>query len=121
MSVRIPANLQLWIDARKRFHLSHAQIQMARELDLNPKKFGSLANHDQEPWKSPLPQYIEQLYFRRFGKEMPETAISVEDRARLIAVKKQERQKAKRNCRFQAAADQEQTTSKFAQPKEEAI
>jgi hypothetical protein len=48
MSVRIPADLQLWIDARKRFHLSHAQVQMARELGLNPKKFGSLANHDQE-------------------------------------------------------------------------
>lgn len=111
MSVRIPADLQLWIDARKRFHLSHAQIQMARELGLNPKKFGSLANHDQEPWKSPLPQYIEHLYFKRFGKEMPETIISIEDCARRIANKKQERQKAKRDRRLLAAADQEQPTS----------
>jgi hypothetical protein len=52
---------QVWIDARKRFRLSHAQVQMARELGLNPKKFGSLANHKQEPWKLPLPQYIEKL------------------------------------------------------------
>ncbi len=49
--IRIPAILQPWIDARKRFHLSHAQIQMARELGLNPKKFGKLANYRQEPWK----------------------------------------------------------------------
>jgi hypothetical protein len=29
---------QVWIDARKRYKLSHAQIQMARELGLNPRK-----------------------------------------------------------------------------------
>lgn len=38
MSVRIPANLQLWIDAGKWFHLSHAQVQMARELGLESEK-----------------------------------------------------------------------------------
>ena len=33
---RIPEDMQRWIDARKRFHLSHAQVQMARELGMNP-------------------------------------------------------------------------------------
>jgi hypothetical protein len=33
---------------------------MAREL-LNPKKFGSLANTKQKPWKAPLPEFIEQM------------------------------------------------------------
>ena len=56
---------QPWVDARKKFHLSHAHIQMARELGLNPKKFGSLANHKQQPWKDPLPVFIENLYFKR--------------------------------------------------------
>ncbi len=55
--------LQTWIDARKRFRLSHCQIQMAREP---PKNFGSLANHDQGPWKEPLGKFIEHLYFKRF-------------------------------------------------------
>ena len=41
-----------WIDARMRRHLTHAQIQMARELGMNPAKLGKLDNHDQEPWKS---------------------------------------------------------------------
>ena len=45
---------------------------MARELGLNPRKFGKLANHRQEQWKVPLPQYIEYLYFKRFGRERPE-------------------------------------------------
>jgi len=68
---RIPEKLKVWIDARKRFHLSHAQVQMARELGLNPKKFGKLANHKQEPWKIPLPLFIEHLYRKQFGRERP--------------------------------------------------
>jgi hypothetical protein len=35
---KIPEKLQIWIDARKKYRLSHAQVQMARELGLNPKK-----------------------------------------------------------------------------------
>lgn len=38
----IPQKLRPWIEARKKFKLSHAQIQMARELGMNPKKFASL-------------------------------------------------------------------------------
>jgi hypothetical protein len=39
---------------------------MARELRLNSKKFGSLANITQELWKAPLPEFIEELYFKHF-------------------------------------------------------
>ena len=39
---KIPDKFKIWVDARKRFHLSHEQIQMARELGMNPKKFGKL-------------------------------------------------------------------------------
>jgi hypothetical protein len=46
--------IQPWIDARKRYHLSHVQVQMARELGMNPMKLGKLDNHEQEPWKMPL-------------------------------------------------------------------
>jgi hypothetical protein len=38
--------MQAWIDARQRHHLSHAEVQMARELGLNPAKLGKLDNHD---------------------------------------------------------------------------
>jgi len=37
---------------------------MARELGLNPKKFGSLANTNQEPLKLPLPAFITELHFK---------------------------------------------------------
>src|ERR1700756_4790757 len=80
---RIPASLQPWIDARRRFHLSHAHVQMARELGLNPKKLGKLDNHRQEPWKAPLPEFIERLYLKRFGKRRPDVVVSIEERARM--------------------------------------
>ena len=80
MKKRIPDNLQIWVDARKRFRLSHAQIQMARELGMNPRRFGKLDNHRQEKWKLPLPLFIEELYFKHFGKEAPDQVISIEDK-----------------------------------------
>jgi hypothetical protein len=86
--VRVPQKLLPWIEARKKFHLSHAQIQMARELGLNPKNFGKLANHRQEPWKAPLPKFIEELYFKRFGKAQPDRVLSIEERAGEIEKKK---------------------------------
>jgi len=38
--MKIPEKLQVWIDAHKKYHLSHVHIQMARELGMNPRKFG---------------------------------------------------------------------------------
>ena len=61
-----------WIEAKKQFRLSDMHIQMARELGMNPKKFGSLANHKQERWKAPLPEFIEDLYYKRFKKDQPD-------------------------------------------------
>jgi hypothetical protein len=83
---------QVWIDARKRHNLSHAHIQMARELGLNPNKFGKLDNHQQESWKAPLPIFIESLYFKNFGKERPENVRSIEQ---LVKDKKQKQLKRK--------------------------
>jgi hypothetical protein len=85
---RIPEKYQVWIDVRKRYNLSHAQIQMARELGMNPKKFGKIANEKQEPWKAPLPVFIESIYFKRFGKTRPDDVKSIEE-----VVRKQEKKK----------------------------
>ena len=85
---------QVWIDARKRFHLSHAHIQMARELGMNPKKLGKLASHKQQPWKAPLPVFIQQLYLKRFGKTRPDNVRSIEQ-----MVKDKKRKQAERKAR----------------------
>jgi len=74
---KVHPKLQKWIEARKRFKLSREQVQMARELGLNPKKFGSLDNHKQEPWKMPLGSFIEHCYFRRFKKRHPDVVSKI--------------------------------------------
>ena len=58
---------------------------------MNPKKFGSLANHKQERWKLPLPQFIEQVYFKRFGKSKLDRVVSIEEVAKEIKRKKEEK------------------------------
>jgi hypothetical protein len=99
---------QAWIDARKRHRLSHAQVQMARELGMNPGKLGKLDNHDQEPWKMPLRQYIGHLYCKRFGKERPDVVRSIEEKVRLDEAKKARRRDAKMKARQAIAADANQ-------------
>jgi len=95
MKKRIPEKYQIWIDARKRYHLSHAHIWMARELGMNPKKFGKIANEKQEPWKAPLPVFIERIYFKRFGRERPVDVKSIEEILKAKEKKKEERRKKK--------------------------
>lgn len=90
--------MQAWIDARKRHRLSHAQVQMARELGMNPAKLCKLDNHEQEPWKMPLPQFIEALYAKRFGKRGPDAVLSIKERLRLEEAKKAATRAAKRQA-----------------------
>ena len=78
---RIPHKFQPWIDARKKFRLSNAHIQMARELGMNPKRFPSLANTENKSWKVPLPEFIESLYDKRFGKRCPDNVHTIEELA----------------------------------------
>ena len=92
----IPSKLQIWLEARKRYRLTDTQSQMARELGLNPKKFGGYANHRQQPWKRPLGEYIEHLYLKRFKKDKPERVLSIEEQAEEIRRKQAEKKARKR-------------------------
>ena len=97
MKTRRPnRTIQAWIDARERHHLSDAQVQMARELGMNPAKLGKLDNHDQEPWKMPLGEYIGHFYLRRFGRPGPGAVVSIEERWRREEQQKEARRAARR-------------------------
>jgi len=102
---RIPSKLQPWFEARRRFRLSHVHIQMARELGMNPQKFGSLANARQEPWKLPLPEFIAECYRKRFGRSAPENVRSLEE-----VVQAEERRRKEKHAR-KAEKALEQTDS----------
>ena len=97
--------LRDWIAARKRHGLSHAHVQMARELGMNPMKLGKIDNHHQEPWKLPLPRFIEHLYFERFGRERPEAVTSLEERLRALDAKKAAKRARKAAARAPSKED----------------
>jgi len=103
---RIPDKYQIWIDVRKRYRLSDVHIQMARELGMNPKKFGKIANEKQEPWKKPLPAFIEDIYLKRFGRDRPADVKSIEEVFRAKEKKKEEQRKRKQLERESKQSDQ---------------
>jgi hypothetical protein len=105
----IPPDLLIWIEVRGRHHLSHAHVQMARELGMNPKRMGKIDNHKQEPWKAPLPIFIEDLYYKRFGRERPDAVVTIEQRARQIAAKKATRRAARAARRAETESGETQS------------
>ncbi len=62
---------------------------------MNPAKLGKLDNHRQQPWKAPLPIFIEDLYLKRFGRDRPDVVLSIEE----IAKKQKEKEAAKREAK----------------------
>jgi hypothetical protein len=108
---KIPEKYQPWIEERRRYHLSDAHLKMARELGLNPRKFGSLAQHHQEPWKAPLPEFIDELYFKHLKKRRPESVRSIGQ-----MVRDSNRKKAEGRARKKAARLSQQQSSKDALP-----
>ncbi len=108
----MPDKYQVWIDVRKRYRLSDVHIQMARELGMNPKKFGKISNEKQEPWKKPLPLFIEDIYLKRFGRDRPSDVKSIEEVFRAKEKKKEERRKKKELQKEAGPSDQK--TNSFA-------
>lgn len=83
---------------------------MARELGLNPDKLGKIDNHRQEPRKAPLPQFIEDIYFKRFKREEPETVRPLKQILKDMEIKKQQRKKEKDRRRKERDAASSVTT-----------
>jgi len=74
---------------------AHYGRKIRKELGMNPKKFGKITNHKHEPWKAPLPVFIENIYFKHFGKTRPDSVKSIEQMAKIQEKKKTERRKRK--------------------------
>lgn len=101
------AILEKWMVAQKRHRLSDKQVQMARELGLNPDKLGKIDNHKQETWKAPLPQFIEDIYFKRFKREEPETVKPLKQILEEIEIRKKQKKVEKERKRKELAQGDE--------------
>lgn len=71
---------------------------------MNPDRLGSIDNHQHEPWKAPLPEFIERLYEKRFGKTRPDVVRTIEESARAAAAKRAERKERRQARREPRAA-----------------
>jgi len=80
-------------------------------LWLNPKKFYGLANTKQERWKLPLPEFIEELYFKNFKKNRLDIVRSIEQ-----MVSDANNKKAERRVRKQAARLSQQSSDDAIPP-----
>jgi hypothetical protein len=95
--------LEKWQAAQKQHRLSDKHVQMARELGLNPDQLGKIDNHKQEPWKAPLPQFIEEIYFKRYKRTEPAVMKSIKEQ--MADEKKKKEQKRKEQAVLNAAND----------------
>ena len=66
---------------------------------MNPKRLERIDDHRDKEWKLPLPEYIQSLYQKRFGKEQPDSDLSVEERVRQKEAKKSAKRQNKRSNR----------------------
>jgi hypothetical protein len=60
---------EAWRSAAKKCHLSARQVEMARSLGMNPKKLPRLRPSPQQRWKLPVGEFIEECYWKRFGRD----------------------------------------------------
>ena len=95
-----------WIAAQKRHRLSDTHVQMARELGLNPDKLGKIDNHKQEPWKAPLPEFIEEIFYKRFKKERPDIVKPLKQILKEQEIKDKEKKKEKEKRRKEHEQEQ---------------
>jgi hypothetical protein len=90
------SNIEKWIVAQKKHRISDKHVQMARELGLNPDKLGKIDNHQNERWKVPLEQFIEDIYLKQFKKSEPDTIRSLDQILKDTQRKKDEKKEKKR-------------------------
>ena len=93
------SQIEKWIVAHKKHRLSDTHVQMARELGLNPDKLGKIDNHRQESWKAPLPEFIEEIFYKRFKKERPDIVKPLKQILKEQEIKDKEKKKEKEKRR----------------------
>ncbi|MBB2183557.1 hypothetical protein H0486_11795 [Lachnospiraceae bacterium MD1] len=59
---------ELWFEAKKRCKLNDEEIQMAKEMGLNPKSLIKNIPNKNEQWKLPVKIWVRDMYEDRFGK-----------------------------------------------------
>lgn len=73
-------NDNLWVEAKKKCKLNAEEIQMAKEMGLNPKSLIKNIPNKNEQWKAPVKIWIREMYEERFGKTSASSVRSRKDK-----------------------------------------
>ncbi|WP_188456244.1 hypothetical protein [Virgibacillus oceani] len=76
----------VWAEAKKRCRLNQADIQMAKELSMNPKSLIKNIPSSNQKWKAPVKVWIRDLYEEKFGRTLdnPKTEKNRESRSKNV-------------------------------------
>ena len=69
---------RLWIEAKRRCRLNDNDIQIAKELGLNPRSLIKNIPSKTEQWKLPVKDWIRQMYQKRQEKSERKKARKVQ-------------------------------------------
>ena len=59
---------RLWVEAKCRCRLNNEDIRMAKEMGLNPRSLIKNIPSKSQPWKSPVKDWIHEMYRKRQKK-----------------------------------------------------
>ena len=58
----------LWVEAKRKCRLNNEDIHMAKEMGLNPRSLIKNIPSKSQPWKSPVKDWIREMYKKRKKK-----------------------------------------------------
>jgi len=59
---------ELWAEAKKKCRLNEEDIKIAKEMGLNPKSLIKNIPSKREQWKSPVKEWLHEMYDERTRK-----------------------------------------------------
>jgi hypothetical protein len=59
-------NEEEWKEAEKRCRLNDEEVRMAKELGINARSLIKNIPSRNQPWKSPVKQWVRSLYYKKF-------------------------------------------------------
>jgi hypothetical protein len=95
------AELQDWTAAKRQYGLTDAQVQMARELGMKPKRLLQAGS----PEPKSLARRIEKLYVRRFERTVPDSVVPVRQLLREAHARERAEAHERRRRKRQAELD----------------
>ena len=59
---------KLWLEAKRKCRLNDNEVRMAKELGINPVKLIKNIPSKSQPWKSPIKEWLHDIYEKHQAK-----------------------------------------------------